>query len=70
MPDRLKPTVTSNCHAVPKQSTRHKYKSRREKDAERFRIGRILGYGLLIFAILMLIRNWEDYYNYLRTYWM
>ncbi|WP_157500901.1 hypothetical protein [Lewinella sp. 4G2] len=55
---------------MPKQSTRHKYKSRREKDAERFRIGRILGYGLLIFAILMLIRNWEDYYNYLRTYWM
>ena len=52
---------------MPKQSTRHKYKTRRERNRETNRIVRILLIGGGVFLLLMLIRNGRDIYNYLRT---
>ena len=52
---------------MPKQSTRHKYRTRREKNKETKRIARILLIGAAVFVLLMLLRNGRDIYNYLRT---
>ncbi|NJC27576.1 hypothetical protein [Neolewinella antarctica] len=55
---------------MPKQSTRHKYQTRREKSAERSRVIRILLIGALVFAVLILFRNWDKIYRYFKVYFM
>ena len=55
---------------MAKQSTRHTYKSRREKNEETSRVTKILLYGGIVLAVLMVLYKWDDIYFYLRTYTM
>lgn len=56
------------CQTMPKQSTRHSYKSRRERnDIASRRFKQILLFAVLI-GIMLLLRNWREYYNYFITY--
>jgi len=53
---------------MPKQSTRHSYKSRRERnDIAGRRFKQILLFVVII-GVLLLLRNWREYYNYFSTY--
>ncbi|MCX8211549.1 MAG: hypothetical protein ACJATN_001770 [Neolewinella sp.] len=53
---------------MPKQSTRHSYRSRRERnDIAGRRFKQILLFAVLI-GIMLLLRNWREYYNYFITY--
>ncbi|MGB3799965.1 MAG: hypothetical protein WA952_09120 [Lewinella sp.] len=51
-----------------RQSTRHRYRTRREKNQSVGRFVRIVGIGLLVFAIMMIIKNWDDWWAYYKTY--
>jgi hypothetical protein len=53
---------------VPRQSTRHKYKSRRERNAETAKKAKLLLLFGGILAVLLLIKNWREYYAWLKTY--
>lgn len=53
---------------MPKQSTRHRYRSRRERNAQSARYARLIGLGVLLVLLFLLINNWSDLYNYYRTY--
>ena len=53
---------------MAKQSTRHKYRTRREKNKETSRIAKILLWGGVALVVLLLVRNWREVYNYLRFY--
>ncbi|MEO0733592.1 MAG: hypothetical protein AAFZ52_12205 [Bacteroidota bacterium] len=55
---------------MPNQSTRHKYKSRRERNAETAKKAKILLLFGVILAILLLIYYWPDLWAYYRTYFM
>jgi hypothetical protein len=53
---------------MPKQSTRHSYRSRRERnDIAGRRFKQILFFAVLI-GIVLLLRNWRENYNYFVTY--
>lgn len=52
----------------PRQSTRHKYRTRREKNAATARTVRLVLLGVALVVIVLLVANWRDIYNYLRTY--
>ena len=55
---------------MPYQSTKKKYRTRREKNDEAFRRYRLLfWFGLLIAAILIL-KDWREHWAYLKTYFM
>ena len=51
-----------------RQSTRHRYRTRREKNQSFGRAARIVGIGLLVFFILLLIKNWREWWAYYKTY--
>ena len=53
---------------MPRQSTRHNYRSRREKNALTARYARLVGLGVLIFLLGMLLYNGRDLYHYYVTY--
>ncbi|MTB52048.1 hypothetical protein [Lewinella sp. W8] len=53
---------------MPRQSTRHKYKSRRERNAETAKKAKLLLLFGGILALLLLIKNWREYYAWLKTY--
>lgn len=53
---------------MPKQSTRHKYKSRRERnDIAGRRAKQIVFFGILL-GLILLLRNWREHWAYLETY--
>ncbi|WP_168797637.1 hypothetical protein [Neolewinella litorea] len=51
-----------------KQSTRHRYRTRREKNQAVARIARILLIGGVVFFLLLLIKNWREWWAYYKTY--
>jgi hypothetical protein len=51
-----------------KQSTRHRYRTRKEKNREVARTARIIGIGLLVLLLFLAIRNWDDWWAYYKTY--
>ena len=51
-----------------RQSTRHRYRTRREKNLAAGRVARIVGIGLLMFLILLLIKNCREWWAYYKTY--
>ena len=51
-----------------RQSTRHRYRTRQEKNRSAGRVARILGIGLLVFLALMVIKNWREWWAYYKTY--
>ena len=53
---------------MAKQSTRHRYKSRREKNAETARVTKLLLLFGGIFLLLILLKNWRSYWAYLETF--
>jgi len=53
---------------MPKQSTRHSYKSRRERNAVAGRRARQIGIFVAILIVLLIIRKWDDLYAYYSTY--
>ncbi|MBC6996297.1 hypothetical protein QWY85_19780 [Neolewinella lacunae] len=55
---------------MPRQSTRHKYKSRRERNAEVSKKAKTILLFALILFVLLLLRNWRDHYAYLKTFFM
>lgn len=53
---------------MAKQSTRHSYKSRRERNAIAGRRAKqILFFGTLL-IILLILRNWREHWAYLETF--
>lgn len=53
---------------MPKQSTRHSYKSRRERnDTAGRRAKQVLLFAVLL-GLILLLRNWRDHWAYLETY--
>jgi len=55
---------------MPYQSTKNRYKSRRERQKEGGRkIRLILLFGLILFVLYVLF-NWRDYWAYWETYFM
>ncbi|MEM9526512.1 MAG: hypothetical protein AAGA31_07875 [Bacteroidota bacterium] len=55
---------------MPKQSTRHKYKTRRERNAETAKKAKIILLFVVIIGVLLLIRNWREWYAYFKAYTM
>jgi hypothetical protein len=55
---------------MPKQSTRHKYKSRRERNAEVAKKTKIILLFAAIIGVLLIIRSWREYYAYFKTFFM
>lgn len=53
---------------MAKQSTRHSYKSRRERSAIAARRAKQILFFAVLLGILLLLRNWRDYWAYLETY--
>lgn len=53
---------------MPKQSTRHKYRSRRERRSVFGRYLRIGGLLLLLVVLVAVIADWRDLWNYYKTY--
>ena len=53
-----------------KQSTRHRYRSRGEKNREVVRVVRIVSWGLLVLFVLLLLKNGREWWVYYRTYFM
>ena len=53
---------------MPKQSTRHSYKSRRERNAIVSRRARQIALFVAILIVLLIIRKWDDMYAYYSTY--
>ena len=53
---------------MARQSTRHKYKTRREKNAGVARTTRILLLAAALLTLLLLLKNWREYYDHWRTY--
>ena len=52
---------------MPKQSTRHSYKSRREKNTETSRVVTILLWGAVALAVMMALYRWDDIAFYFKT---
>ena len=53
---------------MPKQSTRHRYRTRREKNARAARTARLLFWFGLAFLLLLLVKNWREYWAWLKTF--
>ena len=51
-----------------KQSTRHKYKTRSEKNREAARAGKLIALGVLVFLLFVIIKNWRGWWAYYKTY--
>ncbi len=53
---------------MPKQSTRHSYKSRRERNSETGKKARLILIFAVIIFVLMILRNWREHYAWIKTY--
>ncbi len=53
---------------MAKQSTRHRYRSRREKNERTARTARLLLIFGSIFILLILLKNWRPYWAWLKTF--
>ena len=51
-----------------KQSTRHRYRSRGDKNREVGRTVRIILVGAVIFFLILLLMNWREWWAYYKTY--
>ncbi|WP_157974543.1 hypothetical protein [Lewinella sp. IMCC34183] len=51
-----------------RQSTRHRYRTRREKNQSVWRAVRIISGMLLVLFIFLLIKNWREWWNYWKFY--
>jgi hypothetical protein len=49
---------------VSKQSTRHSYKTRRERNAVVAKRTKVILIFAAILAVLLFIRSWESWYNW------
>lgn len=52
---------------MPKQSTRHTYRTRRERNANVAKKTRIILIFAAILAVLLLIRSWEDIWLWVKA---
>lgn len=55
---------------MPRQSTRTKYKSRRERNQEAFRKFRIIFWFALLIGAILILKDWREYWAYLKTFFM
>ncbi len=53
---------------MPKQSTRHTYKSRRERNAVAGRRAKQIVFFVILIGVLLILRNWREHWAYLETY--
>ena len=53
---------------MPKQSTRHTYKSRRERNTIVGRRAKQIFFFAILLGLLLILRNWREHYAYLETY--
>lgn len=51
-----------------RQSTRHRYKSRGDKNRAVWRLLRYVAIGALILFLFLAYKNWDDWWRYYRTY--
>lgn len=51
-----------------RQSTKHRYKSRGDKNREVWRLVRFVVAGLLLLLLFLAIKHGEDWWRYYRTY--
>ena len=51
-----------------RQSTRHRYRSRGEKNREVARTTRLLLIGAALFVLFLLVRNWKKWWAYYGSY--
>ncbi|MBB4078798.1 putative membrane protein [Lewinella aquimaris] len=51
-----------------RQSTRHRYRTRGQKNRQVARAVRFALLGLLIFFIFLVIKNWDKWWAYYKTY--
>lgn len=57
------PQLTAHIQAImPKQSTRHSYKTRRERNANVARKSKIIFLFTVILLLLLLIRSWREWW--------
>lgn len=53
---------------MAKQSTRHSYKSRRERNAIAGRRAKQILLFAILLGLLLILRNWREHWAYLETY--
>ncbi len=53
---------------MPKQSTRHTYRSRRERNSVAGRRAKQIAFFVLLIGLLLILRNWREHWAYLETY--
>ena len=51
-----------------RQSTRHRYRTRGDKNRSVWRAVRLAAGGLLLLFIVLLIKNWREWWNYYKFY--
>ena len=55
---------------MPRQSTRVKYKTRRERDKALFRKIRLVLWFSIPILLIIILRNWRDHWAWLKTFFM
>jgi hypothetical protein len=53
---------------MPKQSTRHSYKSRRERNDNVSRRAKQIVLFVMLLVLILILRNWRDHWAYFETY--
>ncbi len=53
---------------MPKQSTRHSYKSRREPNDNVSRRAKQIVLFVMLLVLILILRNWRDHWAYFETY--
>ena len=53
---------------MPRQSTRHKYRSRREKNDEAARITRIVATGAAVALLFLFLSDWGGWRTWILSY--
>ncbi len=53
---------------MARQSTRHRYRTRGEKNRSVWRILRFVVGGLVVLFLFLLITNWREWWNYYKFY--
>lgn len=55
---------------MPYQSSRNKYRSRRERKQENERRTKLIIWGLLALGFFFILKDWRDYLAYFKTFFM